>query len=79
MAKCDCEKHSSVIDSRPSPYGIRRRRKCTKCGKRWTTIEMAVGSDIKSLKAAVALEVYKSIINKLEYDIGKLQKENQDE
>lgn len=32
---------SKVIDSRPSEDGtsIRRRRECTKCGKRFTTFE----------------------------------------
>ncbi len=37
---CGCE-DSKVIDSRPTDEGerIRRRRECTKCGKRFTTYE----------------------------------------
>ena len=38
---CNCE-DSKVIDSRPTDEGerIRRRRECTKCGKRFTTYEI---------------------------------------
>ena len=38
---CGCE-DSKVIDSRPTVEGerIRRRRECTKCGKRFTTYEI---------------------------------------
>ena len=38
---CSCE-DSKVIDSRPTDEGerIRRRRECTKCGKRFTTYEI---------------------------------------
>ena len=38
---CGCE-DSKVIDSRPTDEGerIRRRRECTKCGKRFTTYEI---------------------------------------
>jgi transcription elongation factor Elf1 len=31
---------SSVIDSRPSKWGIRRRRKCDACAFRFTTLEV---------------------------------------
>ena len=36
---CDFE-DTKVIDSRPSDAKIRRRRECTKCGKRFTTYEI---------------------------------------
>ena len=38
---CSCE-DSKVIDSRPTDEGerIRRRRECTRCGKRFTTYEI---------------------------------------
>ena len=38
---CGCE-DSKVIDSRPTDEGerIRRRRECTKCGKRFTTYDL---------------------------------------
>lgn len=29
-----------VIDSRPEPYGRRRRRRCLGCGNRWNTVEV---------------------------------------
>lgn len=31
---------SEVVDSRPRPNSIRRRRECTACGARFTTVEM---------------------------------------
>ena len=31
-----------VIDSRPKPTVIRRRRKCLKCGMRFSTLEIAI-------------------------------------
>ena len=41
MADC---KHarSHIVDSRPNPWGTRRRRECIYCGHRWTTIELEV-------------------------------------
>ncbi len=37
-----CEQSDTkVIDSRPDPDGIRRRRECLDCGQRFTTIERA--------------------------------------
>lgn len=38
---CGADK-SGVIDSRRSPYGIRRRRCCGQCGERFTTYELHV-------------------------------------
>lgn len=32
---------SAVIDSRPTPLGIRRRRRCTPCDARYSTLEIA--------------------------------------
>lgn len=32
---------SLVVDSRPCADGIRRRRECEKCGKRWRTYEFS--------------------------------------
>lgn len=28
-----------MVDSRPTPYGVRRRRQCAGCGRRFTTAE----------------------------------------
>ena len=41
---------SSVTDKRDSPKGIRRRRECLKCKKRFTTYEKAEKSDIYVIK-----------------------------
>lgn len=32
---------SLVVDSRPCADGIRRRRECEQCGKRWSTYEFS--------------------------------------
>ena len=37
-----------VIDSRPSTeYGVRRRRECNECGKRFTTYEITLAEKAK--------------------------------
>lgn len=38
--ECGCEE-SRVIESRPAPRGVRRRRVCDRCSHRFTTIEIA--------------------------------------
>jgi len=43
-------KESKVTDKRESPEGIRRRRECLKCGKRFTTYEKASIEDIYVIK-----------------------------
>ncbi len=43
-------KGSKVTDKRESPEGIRRRRECLKCGKRFTTYEKASVEDIYVIK-----------------------------
>jgi transcriptional repressor NrdR len=43
-------KESKVTDKRESPEGIRRRRECLKCGKRFTTYEKAAREDIYVIK-----------------------------
>ncbi len=39
-----------MTDKRESPEGIRRRRECLKCGKRFTTYEKAVKEDLFVIK-----------------------------
>ena len=39
---CDCE--TKVVDSREYEYGIRRRRECLKCERRFSTVECRVGA-----------------------------------
>jgi transcriptional repressor NrdR len=43
-------KGSKVTDKRESPEGIRRRRECLKCKKRFTTYEKAAIEDIYVIK-----------------------------
>lgn len=44
-ARCPkCVGESQVIDSRPTPKAIRRRRKCINCRFRWTTLEVTEGA-----------------------------------
>lgn len=43
-------KESKVTDKRESPEGIRRRRECLKCGKRFTTYEKVSVEDIYVIK-----------------------------
>jgi transcriptional repressor NrdR len=43
-------KESKVTDKRESPEGIRRRRECLKCGKRFTTYEKTAREDIYVIK-----------------------------
>jgi transcriptional repressor NrdR len=53
-----------VTDKRKSPEGIRRRRECLKCGKRFTTYEKAVKEDLFVIKKDGRREVF---------DRGKLE------
>jgi transcriptional repressor NrdR len=39
--KCN-HSYSIVVDSRPNEFGTRRRRECSHCGHRWTTIELTL-------------------------------------
>jgi len=43
-------KHSKVTNKRPSPEGIRRRRECLKCKKRFTTYERVEKADLYVIK-----------------------------
>jgi transcriptional repressor NrdR len=49
---------TSVLESRITDEGgtMRRRRECTKCGKRFTTYERAEGVDIKVVKKSGKME-----------------------
>jgi len=50
--KCPyCERPSKVVDSRPIPDGIRRRRECTGCGRRFTTHERLAPVEVRVIKA----------------------------
>jgi transcriptional regulator NrdR family protein len=41
IAWCEkCRTESEVYDTRKTPLGVHRRRKCPACGLRWTTLEI---------------------------------------
>jgi transcriptional repressor NrdR len=46
-----CGSESRVVDSRPLPDGIRRRRECSSCDRRFTTHERLAVAEIRVLKA----------------------------
>ncbi len=46
-----CGGESRVVDSRPLQDGIRRRRQCISCGKRFTTHERLAALELKVAKA----------------------------
>lgn len=46
-----CGRDSRVVDSRPIPDGIRRRRECATCGRRFTTHERLAPVEIRVTKA----------------------------
>ena len=62
-------KESKVTDKRSSPDGIRRRRECLKCKKRFTTYERIERSDLYVIKKDGRREKFD--IKKLEAGIGK--------
>ena len=63
--KCPiCKSPSSVIDSRESKQGFRRRRKCLKCNFRWTTFEVREKlwkAVVKMLKTLYGNDIFKEI------------------
>jgi transcriptional repressor NrdR len=61
-----CGKSSRVVDSRPVPQGIRRRRECLSCRRRFTTYEKVVVADLKVIKSRGRLAE--------EFDLAKLKK-----
>ncbi len=62
-------KESKVTDKRASPEGIRRRRECLKCKKRFTTYEKAERSDLYVIKKDGRRERFE--IKKLEAGIER--------
>lgn len=66
--------NSIVLDSRPHPQYVRRRRKCRTCCHRWSTVETAL--DIaKLLKTITKLEKTNSELKKLKKKKDNLFKE----
>ncbi len=62
-------KKTRVTDKRPSPEGIRRRRECLKCKKRFTTYEKYGKTDLHVIKKDGKREIFD--LDKLESGIHK--------
>ena len=59
---CKSSASVEIFDSRPFAGGQRRRRKCGRCGKRWTTVELRIpdggklsGDDMRRLEKAAEI------------------------
>lgn len=62
-----CGGKTGVIDSRSSPEGIRRRRKCVSCGERITTMERVYTPGMGSNpKVSAAMETARRLIAQLQ-------------
>ena len=61
--------NSKVTDKRKSPQGVRRRRECLKCKKRFTTYEKIERGDFYVIKKDGRREIFNR--NKLESGIEK--------
>ena len=55
----DCGARAEVLDSRPRSDGVRRRRRCTSCRRRFTTFERAqvAPDELAARVAALALDL----------------------
>jgi len=53
--KCGRSHPQTIVDTRDSTYGKRRRRKCGACGHRFTTAEIVVQSDNPQTKVRTRL------------------------
>jgi transcriptional regulator NrdR family protein len=85
MKPCACKAKAYVVDSRPLGDNTRRRRECSKCGRRWTTLEVVIGRSadgrtiphgttaINILKSQIALEIYKEVRKDISAKIRKLR------
>ncbi len=72
--------NTNVIDSRERPRGVRRRRKCTACDSRFTTIELVTDTGpgrraFHIVDATCSVDVIKSALNHIAHAQTKLQEE----
>jgi transcriptional regulator NrdR family protein len=51
---CPCGARTKVLETRPSPLGVRRRRQCEECGERFPTYEMTA-ERLEELRRRAAL------------------------
>lgn len=47
-----CNHDTKVVDTRPIPEGVKRRRECSRCG-RFNTVEKLAGEPVKRRKPRV--------------------------
>lgn len=69
-----CGGSSRVVDSRPISDGVRRRRQCQKCERRFTTHERLAPVELKVVKAAGTTEQFQP--EKLERSIRRVTRGN---
>ncbi|HEA68227.1 MAG TPA: hypothetical protein ENI07_15615 [Desulfobacterales bacterium] len=73
--KCK-ENNDKVIDSRPSDYGIRRRRECQDCKERWTTYEVTEDKLASSQDELMGRRIRSALFgirNDIDHFIGQLK------
>ena len=65
-----CDNDSQVVDSRTTAEGVRRRRVCKDCRRRFTTYERVGSPDIKVVKRSGKTEPfdYEKLVNVLTLD-----------
>jgi transcriptional repressor NrdR len=68
-----CGGDSQVVDSRTSPEGVRRRRLCNECKRRFTTYERVAPPGIKVVKRSGKTEPFDS--EKLTRAIGRIARD----
>jgi transcriptional repressor NrdR len=72
-----CEGDSKVVDSRPDASGIRRRRECKECGRRFTTHERVASAGIDVTKRGGRSEPFDAekiarVLRRLSHDRRRL-------
>jgi transcriptional repressor NrdR len=70
-----CGGSSKVVDSRPMADGIRRRRQCEACGKRFTTHERLAPAELRVVKLSGESEPFRSdklvrVMRRVSRDLG---------
>ena len=67
----ECGTKMYVIDSRPSEYGVRRRKKCFECGYRLTTYEITSAQKAKYERSEKQYAKLKQKITDMVDDFGR--------
>lgn len=70
ILKCGHKKGTTVVDSRPTDFWIRRRRECVVCQTRYTTIEFPLPFKGEEVPSAIIQRVFR--IPELRKNIDKL-------